>query len=103
MKRTIVAITDRTPIKQAEAAIIESERRFREILENVRLVAICLDVDGNITFCNDFLLGMTGWQREEVLGRNWFDIFAAKEDSQECRPWYGPLAYSDHSPTERGQ
>lgn len=98
MKGTIVAITDRTPIKQAQAAIVERERRFREILENMRLVAICLDVAGNITFCNDFLLGITDWQREDVLGRNWFDIFAVKEDSQGCRPWYGPPACSDPQP-----
>ncbi|MGO9567077.1 MAG: PAS domain S-box protein [Desulfomonilaceae bacterium] len=88
MKRTIIAITDRTPIKEAEAALIESERRFREILENVRLVAICLDIIGNITFCNDFLLEITGWQREEVLGRNWFEVFVPVNDRDKRRQWY---------------
>ena len=58
-----------------EQALRESERRFREVLENVQLVAVTLDTAGNITFCNDFLLELTGWERAEVLGRNWHATF----------------------------
>ena len=42
-------------------------------------MAIILDTKGNITFCNDFLLNLTGWTRDEVLGRNWFDMFLPDE------------------------
>lgn len=95
-KGTIVAITDRTPIKKAEAAVMESERRFRQILENLRLVAVTLNVNGDITFCNDFFLEITEWQREDVLGRNWFDIFASpKRDNIKCERWQGPLVHAD--------
>ena len=58
-----------------EQALRELERRFREVLENVQLVAVTLDTAGNITFCNDFLLELTGWERAEVLGRNWHATF----------------------------
>ncbi len=61
--------------KQAEAALRESEGRFRSMLEQVRLVSAVLDTAGNITFVNDQLLALTGWAREEVMGRNWFDVF----------------------------
>src|ERR1700733_2236719 len=37
------------------------ESRFRELLENVHLIAIMLDVEGRITFCNSYLLQLTGW------------------------------------------
>lgn len=60
---------------QTEEALRVSERRFRETLENLNLIGVLLDVKGNITFCNDFVLKLTGWQLSEVLGRNWFDIF----------------------------
>jgi len=60
---------------RAEGAVRESERRFREMLETVELVAVTLDLEGRITFCNDYLLRLTGWKREEVLGRTWFDLF----------------------------
>lgn len=61
--------------KKAEELLMESERRFREVLENVKLIAATLDPQGNITFCNDFMLKLTGWKREKVLHKNWFEIF----------------------------
>ncbi|MGZ5111702.1 MAG: PAS domain S-box protein [Usitatibacter sp.] len=70
---------DITDGKRAEQQLRESERRYGEILRNIGLVAIMLDRDANITFCNEFLLRLTGWRREEVLGRNWFDLFVPPE------------------------
>ncbi len=48
---------------------------FRTVLETVQAVGVTLDVDGRITFANDFLLQLTGWRRHEVIGRNWFGLF----------------------------
>ena len=64
---------DITEQKQAELAREESERRFREVLENVQLVAISTDIEGKITFCNDFLLDLVGWTRGELIGKDWFE------------------------------
>lgn len=61
--------------KQAEKALRESERRFRETIENIHLIAIELDCEGTIIFCNDFLLKLSGWERKEIIGRNWFKCF----------------------------
>ena len=59
--------------------LLESERRMRSTLENVELLAVTLDLDGTITFCNDFLLGLTGWRREELLGRSCFESLLSAE------------------------
>ena len=67
--------------KRAEEALRESERRFREMMENVHLLAVMLDREGRITFCNEFLLQLTGWQREEVTGINWFDTFVPADQA----------------------
>jgi two-component system, cell cycle sensor histidine kinase and response regulator CckA len=53
----------------AEQLLRESEGRFRELLEGVQLVAAMTDPDGNISFCNDYTLAISGWSREEVIGR----------------------------------
>ncbi|WP_231934445.1 ATP-binding protein [Geobacter sp. DSM 9736] len=68
--------------RRMQQELQESERRLRELLENVHLVAVILDGEKNITFCNDYLLKVTGWTREEVLGRNWFDLFIPEDDLQ---------------------
>ena len=62
--------------KWDEQSLRESERRFRETLENIQLLAVELDTACNILFCNDFLLTLTGWKRDEVLGKNWFELFS---------------------------
>jgi diguanylate cyclase (GGDEF)-like protein/PAS domain S-box-containing protein len=66
---------DITERKHAEEELRESERRFSDMLGSVELVAMMLDCEAQITYCNDYLLRLTGWQREEVLGREWFDLF----------------------------
>lgn len=67
--------TDITGQKLSGMALEESERRFRDMMEHVNMVSAMLDVNGNITFANDYLLKLTGWKQEEVIGQNWFDVF----------------------------
>lgn len=68
-------ITDISAQKQAEITLRETERRFRDILENVYLFAVILNPQGEIVFANDYLLQSTQWRREEITGQSWFDIF----------------------------
>jgi PAS domain S-box-containing protein len=71
----VVMHLDITEHKQAKDELRESERRFSDMLGNVDLVSLMLDRDGRITYCNDYLLRLTGWAREEVIGRDWFELF----------------------------
>jgi PAS domain S-box-containing protein len=59
-----------------------NESRYRELLEDVQLVAVLLDTSGRITFCNDYLLTLIGWKREEVLGQDWFEHFVPSDREQ---------------------
>lgn len=56
-------------------AQIKFEQRFRKTLENINLLAIGLDKEGKIIFCNDALLKLIGKIREDVLGLDWFEHF----------------------------
>jgi PAS domain S-box-containing protein len=54
-------------------------QRLLSFMQTVNLVGLMLDHDGNILFCNDYLLKITGWTREEVLYQSWFDLFLPPE------------------------
>ena len=81
-------IRDITQHKQSEEALLQTERRFRELLENLKMIAILLDLEGNILFCNDYLSEKTGHEKNDILGKNWFDIFLPEEIRDEIRKIY---------------
>ncbi|MFZ4619422.1 MAG: PAS domain S-box protein [Bacteroidota bacterium] len=81
----VVFISDITERKSSELALKESERRFRGILEDVTLISIILDSKGSIAMANNFLLNLTGYAREDVLGRSWFDVFIPDEIRSDVR------------------
>ena len=65
---------DITSRKRIEGALRESEQRLRATLETPNLVAVALDPDGTVTFCNEGLCQTTGWSRDALLAHNWFDV-----------------------------
>jgi PAS domain S-box-containing protein len=77
--------------QQTETTLRESERRFRELLENVGLITMILDTKGLVVFCNDYLLNLTGWKREEIIGANWFDRFIPESDLAVRRIFFDTL------------
>ena len=74
--------------KLAERALQISENRYRDLLTTMELLAVIQDRDGCVTFCNDFLLARTGYRREEVLGKNWFELFIPVDIRSELRSSY---------------
>jgi len=48
----------------------ESEKRYRELVENVNSIIMRMDADGNISFFNYFARKLFGYTKEEILGRN---------------------------------
>jgi PAS domain S-box-containing protein len=50
------------------------------MMSRIKLISLMLDREGCISYCNDYLLDLTEWRREEVFGRDWFDLFIPAED-----------------------
>ncbi|MCB1774179.1 MAG: PAS domain S-box protein [Gammaproteobacteria bacterium] len=55
------------------------EQRFRRTLEDIGLVALMVDVHGRLTFCNHYLLELTGWRRDEIIGERWTERFVPQD------------------------
>ena len=64
----------------AESKLQEAERRFRTLLDNVKLVAVGLDQEGDVAYANPYLLELTGYTPDEALGKNWFQTFIPERD-----------------------
>lgn len=75
VKQISTIARDITQQKQVQATLREAERRWRCLLENVRLLVVGLDNTGKIEFANCFFLELTGYTQAEVLGKYWFETF----------------------------
>lgn len=52
-----------------------TEQVLTTFLEHMPLIGIGLDTQGVITYANPYFLTVTGFTREEVIGKNWFKTF----------------------------
>jgi len=80
---TLGALRDVTERKRTEWQLREVERRFHTLLDNVELVAVGLDENGKVEYANPYLLELTGYALEEVLGADWFQTFMPPRDRPE--------------------
>jgi PAS domain S-box-containing protein len=90
---------DVTELRHYQMALVTSERRLTELLEAVRLLAVMLDRDGNMSFCNKYFLRLTGWRAEEISGRNWFDLMVPLEEREKLRAAFSSAHSDSQAPT----
>jgi diguanylate cyclase (GGDEF)-like protein/PAS domain S-box-containing protein len=84
-------LRDLTDRQRFSDKLRECQRRLSDLLSNVELVAVMLDRNAKIDYCNDYLLNLSGWRREEVMGKSFFDLFVPPELHHELRGVYAAM------------
>ena len=68
------AVADITERKRAEEALKESEKRYRQVVENATEIIYALDEKGNFTYGNPTGLKVTGYSLAELRSFNYADL-----------------------------
>ena len=67
----LVDITER---KRAEEQLIESEERYRELVENIEDIVYVTDGTGKIVFLNNAFERFSGYTQQEMLRKNYMEL-----------------------------
>lgn len=67
-------LRDITSRKQAEDALQQSEEKYRTLMEDAPISICNVDLEGTVTFVNKRFEEVSGYSREEVVGKNGFTL-----------------------------
>jgi PAS domain S-box-containing protein len=59
----------KSTLEDAYAALQESEEKYRELVSNANAIILRLDMDGNVTYFNEFAERFFGFPSAEILGK----------------------------------
>ena len=96
-----IDITERKTVEEAlknEEALRKSSELFKDTLKTISLVAVSLDNYGNITFCNDHFCHVLCSTQENLIGKNWFDLFVPKKEKKARKQEYLKRVKSGNMP-----
>ncbi|MBD2189166.1 PAS domain S-box protein [Pseudanabaena sp. FACHB-723] len=92
-------VTERTAeLFQRQIALQESNRRWQSLLDNVRLIVIGLNRQGQIEYVNPYFLEATGYDLKEVMGKDWFANFLPHLDRAQSNRDFVDALVNDFQP-----
>ena len=57
-------------VEERAASLMESEKKYRELVENTNSIILRMNKEGDVTFFNEFAQDFFGFSSEEIVGKN---------------------------------
>lgn len=90
-------ITDR---KRAEASIIKEREKIQLYMDTAGVMMVALDTRGLIAMINMKGCAILGYEEQELLGRNWFEVCLPTTRLDEFMGVFQALMRGEHAPAE---
>ncbi len=79
----LIMAADITDRKRAEEELLNSKEFNARLIDTAQVIVLTLDEDALITTFNQYAENLTGYNKNEVLGQNWFETFIPERDREE--------------------
>ncbi|MFW5799422.1 MAG: PAS domain S-box protein, partial [Spirochaetota bacterium] len=92
-------VRDITQQKEYEKALIESEKKYRELVELIPYGIVEVDTKGNIIFYNPAYEKMLGYNKDELMGVNILDLRPNTEDAEKAGKYFDYVIKTEPEPS----
>lgn len=86
----IATLTDKTERHRAEQKLLDSEKRFRSLVQNSTDMLLVYGADGRITYANPAVERILGFSPDEMIGRGGYEV-VHPEDMIEAKGFFKRL------------
>ena len=93
LEEVILIVRDITEEINIEQDLRRSKDYAEKLIEMSNAIFIEMDINGKILKFNESAERITGWKKDEVLGKNWFDIMIPKEKKHEMLMFLNKIKY----------
>jgi len=91
VERLLLVVADITKMKKLQEEL-EEERSFLNLIyDTIQGIVVVIDVNGKIVFLNKFIEELTGYRREELIGKDWLEIFIPQRIKKKLRQYFQEL------------
>jgi len=91
----VVILTDITQTVDVQNQLINEQFMSQQYLEVTKVMIVALDRHGLITMINPAGCDVLGYESEELIGQNWFDIVIDTDDTRPIKQYFHQLMSGD--------